>query len=290
MLPVKEKYHYTYYSYEEFGRGYIGKRSCHCNPQEDVKYFGSYMDKTFKPTQKIILETYDTAEEAIDDEIKIQRFFKVVENPHFANKAYQTSNGFRGSSESARKGQANRTLEQRSEAARKALISYTSEKRSEAAKRGKSNMTPEQRSEAVRKQHASKTPEQRSEIAKKREANMAPGRRSEIAIKREAGKTPEQRSEAARKAHASLTPEQRSELGRKGQANRTLEQRSEAARKGYANMTPEQRSEFARIGSIIANAIKFQCTITGFISNAGPLSNYQKARGIDKSNRVRLDQ
>ena len=175
---MKEKYHYTYYSYEEFGRGYIGKRSCHCNPQEDVKYFGSYMDKTFKPTQKIILETYDTVEEAIDDEIKIQRFFKVVENPHFANKAYQTSNGFRGSSESARK----------------------------------------------------------------------------------------------------------------GQANRTLEQRSEAARKGYANMTPEQRSEFARIGSIIANAIKFQCTITGFISNAGPLSNYQKARGIDKSNRVRLDQ
>ena len=62
-----KKYHYTYYSYEEFGRGYIGKRSCPCKPEEDVKYFGSYSDKTFEPTQKIILETYDTAEEAIED-------------------------------------------------------------------------------------------------------------------------------------------------------------------------------------------------------------------------------
>lgn len=27
-----EKYFYVYYSYEEFGRGYIGKRECKCLP------------------------------------------------------------------------------------------------------------------------------------------------------------------------------------------------------------------------------------------------------------------
>ena len=279
-----KKSHYTYYSYEEFGRGYIGKRSCHCKPEEDVTYFGSYSDETFKPTQKIILGTYNTAEEAIADEIKIQRFFKVVENPHFANKVYQTSTGFRGTSETAKKAAASRTPEQRSEAIRKALISYTPEKRREAIRKALISYTPEKRREVVRKQHASRTPEQRSEIAKKREANMAPGRRSEIAIKREAGKTPEQRSEAARKAYANMTLEQRSELGRKGQANRTLEQRSEAARKGHANMTPEQRSELARK----RNTVKFQCTETGFITNAGSLSSYQKKRGIDTSKRIRL--
>ena len=212
-----KKYHYTYYSYEEYGRGYIGKRSCKCKPEKDVTYFGSFVDTTFKPTQKIIIETFDTAEKAIDAEIKIQKFFKVVENPHFANQAYQTSTKFMINSETARK---------------------------------------------------SKTPEQRSEIARKANAS----------------RTPEQRSEIARKANASRTPEQRSEIVRKGRANMTPEQRSEIIRKGRANMTPEQRKESIKK----ASSTKFQCTVTGFISNAGALSTYQKARGIDTSKRIKI--
>jgi hypothetical protein len=43
------EYHYVYYSYEEYGRGYIGSRTCKCLPEKDVKYFGSYKDKKFKP-------------------------------------------------------------------------------------------------------------------------------------------------------------------------------------------------------------------------------------------------
>jgi hypothetical protein len=245
-------YHYTYYSYEEFGRGYIGKRSCDCKPEEDVKYFGSYKDKTFKPTQKIILETYDTATEAIVAEIKLQHFFKVVPNSHFANQVYQTSTKFQGNSETARKANASRTPEQRSEYARKR----------------EANKTPEQRSEAARKAQASKTPEQRSETARKREAN----------------KTPEQRSEAARKANASMTLEQRREKSRKANLSRTPEQRSEVARKGWASRTPEQKSK----GGKKSTSQRWQCTETGFITNAGNLSKYQRARGIDTSNRVRL--
>ena len=48
--------HYVYYSYEEFGRGYIGCRTCNCLPEED-DYLGSYHDETFSPTNKIVLET-----------------------------------------------------------------------------------------------------------------------------------------------------------------------------------------------------------------------------------------
>jgi hypothetical protein len=93
-MELKE-YHYTYYSYEEYGRGYIGSRTCKCLPEEDVKYFGSYKDKIFKPTQKIILKSdYATRKEAYVDEIILQEYYKVVENPHFANRSYQTSTGF----------------------------------------------------------------------------------------------------------------------------------------------------------------------------------------------------
>ncbi len=89
-----KKYFYVYYSYEEFGRGYIGKRECKCLPEEDVKYFGTYRDKTFKPTQKIILKVFSSREEAMEAEIRLHNFYEVHKNPHFANKAKATSTGF----------------------------------------------------------------------------------------------------------------------------------------------------------------------------------------------------
>lgn len=38
-----------------------------------------------------------------------------------------------------------------------------------------------------------------------------------------------------------------------------------------------------------AGKIKFMCTVTGKISTAGPLTVYQRKRGIDTSNRIRLE-
>ena len=94
-METPKEYYYTYYSYEEWGRGYIGSRKCKCLPVKDINYFGSFTDKTFKPTQKIILkDDYVTREEAYADEIILQKFYKVVENPHFSNRAYQTSTKF----------------------------------------------------------------------------------------------------------------------------------------------------------------------------------------------------
>lgn len=85
--------HYVYYSYEEFGRGYIGCRTCKCHPEED-EYLGSYHDETFKPSHKIILETFSTREEALQAEVNLHKFYNVDENPHFANKARQKTTGF----------------------------------------------------------------------------------------------------------------------------------------------------------------------------------------------------
>jgi hypothetical protein len=86
-------YHVVYLSFEDFpnGRGYVGKHSC-TNPYDD--YLGSYSDGTFNPSDKIILEYSNTEEGAILAEMRWQKVFSVVENPEFANKAYQTSTGF----------------------------------------------------------------------------------------------------------------------------------------------------------------------------------------------------
>jgi hypothetical protein len=87
-------YHYVYYSYEEWGRGYIGVRSCKCLPEEDCAYFGSYKDQTFAPTEKIIIDKFESREEALQAEIALHLYYQVHANPHFANKAKQTSKKF----------------------------------------------------------------------------------------------------------------------------------------------------------------------------------------------------
>ena len=183
------------------------------------------------------------------------------------------------------------TPEQRSKIMKKANASRTPEQRREYARIAReayfAKSTPEQRSEVARKGQASRTPEQRSEISRKGQASLTPEQRSERSRKGRLSLTPEQRSEISRKGHANRTPEQRSEATRKGReiiSNMTPEQRSERSRKGQASRTPEQRSESARK----ANSQKFQCTVTGYITNAGGLAQYQRARGIDTSNRMRL--
>jgi hypothetical protein len=88
------KYFYVYYSYEEYGRGYIGSRICNCLPENDIKYFGSFKDRSFNPTQKIILETFDNNIDMLNSEVLLHTFYQVDLNPHFANKARQTSTGF----------------------------------------------------------------------------------------------------------------------------------------------------------------------------------------------------
>jgi len=88
------KKHYVYRSFEEKGREYIGCRTCNCLPEEDTKYFGSFYDKTFKPTEKTILFVCETREEVLEIEIELHDFFDVAVNPQFANLVKQTSTKF----------------------------------------------------------------------------------------------------------------------------------------------------------------------------------------------------
>ena len=87
-------HHYVYYSYEEWGRGYLGVRTCPCSPEFDTEYWGSFVDKTFMPTQKIIIAEFFTRKEAMLAEILLHNFFDVGVNTHFANLSKATSTGF----------------------------------------------------------------------------------------------------------------------------------------------------------------------------------------------------
>jgi len=95
-------WHYTYYSYEPAGRGYIGKRSSHIPPQEDP-YLGSFSDKTFKPSRKTVIATYKSAQAALRAESALQCLFKAHKAEHFANQTiyplgkfgHSTLNGLR---------------------------------------------------------------------------------------------------------------------------------------------------------------------------------------------------
>ena len=243
-------HHYVYYSYEEYGRGYVGSRSCKCEPEKDALYFGSFTDKSFKPTQKIILATYETREEALKNEMILHEFYEVPENPHFANRAKQTSVGF----------------------------SYIPS-HDEAVKNGKKTK------EMGVGIHAQTIDEKRELGLKIKEMGIGIYGISE-----------EKRREASTKGGkigGKISGKLTQEMGI-GIHGMSEEKRKESCSRGgkiahemglgVHALTKEERSAHTRR----INSQKWQCTITGFITNSGALTGYQRARNIDTSNRIRL--
>ena len=90
---MSQTFFVTYCSFEETpeGRSYIG---VHKTKDPYDSYMGSFRDKTFKPTAKIILGFHSTWEEALRREVELHQIFEVDLNPHFANRSRQTSVGF----------------------------------------------------------------------------------------------------------------------------------------------------------------------------------------------------
>jgi len=96
------------------------------------------------------------------------------------------------------------------------------------------------------------------------------------------------------------TPEERLEICSKGGKKtyelglgvhaRTKEQMAEQGKINYelglglATVSKEQMRENIKK----VNSQKWMCLVTGYVSNPGGLNSYQKARGIDRSKRVRL--
>jgi hypothetical protein len=115
-----ECWHYTYYSYEQGGRGYIGKRTSKVPPKDDP-YLGSFSDKTFKPTNKIIIATYDSAVKALRAESALQRLFQAHKAEHFANQAIYSFGKFRRLAKRARGWKKLAKQEKRRETARRLL-------------------------------------------------------------------------------------------------------------------------------------------------------------------------
>lgn len=99
----------------------------------------------------------------------------------------------------------------------------------------------------------------------------------------------------------SLTAEERTALGKKigskfydeklGIFSLTFEEKSIIAKRNYEqkigcfSLTEEERSQVVRK----VNSQKWICLETGYITNSGALSKYQKARGIDTTKRKRIE-
>jgi hypothetical protein len=280
MKELKE-YHYTYYSYEEWGRGYFGSRSCYCTPEEDVNYLGSYTDKNFNPTHKIILkDDYSARSEAMVDEIILHDYYDVANNPHFANKAKLTSTGFCVTGEDAvRNGKMGGRMG--------GLISYEN-------KLGFHSFNKEER-----KKYSSKGGKNADRDKRKNKTGFY-GMSTEQKI--EAGKKGGLKNKENNTGFFSMSPEKKSERSRKngnkikelglGIHGRTKEQMTEDGRKGAKRQqelgigifSPGKSSE----GGKKVCSQKWQCTETGFITNPGNLTKYQRARGIDTSKRIRI--
>ena len=112
--------------------------------------------------------------------------------------------------------------------------------------------------------------------------------------------TPEQKSEYGKKG--ALTTKQNN-TGLYGRSDETIKKHSSIGgkeskrlKKGIHGIPKKQRSENSRrggkiggkLGSKIMNSQKWMCMETGYITTSGPLTKYQRKRGIDTSKRVRI--
>jgi hypothetical protein len=289
-------YYYTYYTYEEFGRGYIGSRQSKVPPEQDP-YMGSYKDKTFKPTHKIILQAYKTREEAMNDEIKLHDFYEVDINPHFANKARARSEKFYFSDP-----ELSSKLGQKCRDEKKGLFSLSHDQIVENARKGAKiaidlgvgihGMTFEERS-VVGKKGAQKAKELNVGIVTltKEQLSLQGKKGGKVRVQQliaEGFYSSEKQKERGKKGGRkivdlgvgihSMSSEERSALGKKGG------EINKKNKSGICGLTKEQRSENARILALQ----KWQCTVTGFISTVQGLAVYQKNRGIDTSKRIKL--
>ena len=132
------------------------------------------------------------------------------------------------------------------------------------------------------------------------------------------GLTPEERSEAGKKGAqkckelglgiCAMTSEERRQAGKKGAQTQiknnigifgmSFEERSEISKKtgqrhyengtGFFGLAPEQIIENRKQAGEKTSSQKWQCTVTGYVTNSGALTGYQKKRGIDTSNRIRI--
>ena len=178
-------YHYTYeIKNKKSGNIYIGVRSFNNSPYADP-YFCSCktLDEAIKNEgienfTKTILQTFDTREEAAEDEIFLHDLYDVARNPLFYNQAKATSVGFhydntgnKHSEEAKQKiSEAHMGIKVSEESRRKMSISQTGVKLSEETKRKISEVMKGRKMKPFSEEHKRKI----SETQKKRLAHTRP--------------------------------------------------------------------------------------------------------------------
>jgi hypothetical protein len=112
------------------------------------------------------------------------------------------------------------------------------------------------------------------------------------------GKRGGQKAKELKLGFHSLTLEQRRENGRKygtksgkmgtkedkSKAGKIAGQKNKENKIGICGLSLEQRRENVKI----TNSQMWECTVTGYKNRPGPLTRYQKKRGIDTSKRIRI--
>jgi len=83
------------------------------------------------------------------------------------------------------------------------------------------------------------------------------------------------------------SPEKMSQDGKKG--GKIAGNKNKENKTGFCGRSPEKMSEDGRKAGKASASQKWQCTETGYSSTAGGLTRYQKAKGIDTSNRIKVD-
>jgi hypothetical protein len=284
---------YTYkITFEEVPYYYYGM---HEEKVCDEEYWGSpsthkWCWKFYTP-KKQILEVFNTRKEACDVEKRlIKPFYKT--DPNCLNEccggiySLETCSkaGKIGGSISGKRHKENKT----------GIFAYTPEEKSEICRMGGNHHVKTGHIQRLGKNTAkmhmenktgifAMTPEEKSERSKKSGQKHKENGTGIFAM------TAEQREIASKKADEvnrknktgiySITPEERVENSRKGGL------KNKELGLGIFAETKEERSKRATQ----TNYQKWMCTETGFITNAGNLSKYQRVRGIDTSMRIKLE-
>jgi len=173
-------------------------------------------------------------------------------------------------------------------------LSILRETGKKAYKNGLAKISTEERREIGRKggKNAYKNGLAKISIEERREIGRKNGKKTkELGIGIH-GLTTEQRRENGRKngkkhyenktACFSISPEKRKEAKRKS------EETQKKNKTGIYSITMEQRVENSKKSVQKMNSQKWMCLETGYITTSGPLTAYQRKRGIDTSKRIRI--
>lgn len=104
------------------------------------------------------------------------------------------------------------------------------------------------------------------------------------------GKVSGNKNKELGRGYCGLSKEERSKYGKIGGkiSGSMVGPQNKKLNRGICGMSKEEKSDAGKRGSKNTNSQKWICTETGFISTPGPLTHYQKKRGIDISKRKKL--